>query len=118
MYRTITICVPEPCELVALCFPPPRCHKLFERFGASPLTGETIPVPKGPGDFVRAGTLSTGDGGAVRVRATATGAGSVLASITALVEDAQVCWVLSRFTLSPLFRVNGEALDFGDLVVV
>lgn len=51
-------------------------------------------MPKGPGDFVRAGTLSTGDGGAVRVRATATGAGSVLASVTALVEDAQVCCVL------------------------
>ena len=39
---------------------------------------------------MRAGTLSTGDGGAVRVEATATGAGSVLASVTALVEDAQV----------------------------
>lgn len=53
-------------------------------------TGEPIPVPKGPGDAVRAGTLSTGDGGAVRVRATATGAQSVLASVIALVEDAQV----------------------------
>ncbi|CAM9854028.1 unnamed protein product [Ectocarpus sp. 13 AM-2016] len=55
----------------------------------SSLTGEPIPVPKGPGDAVRAGTLSTGDGGAVRVRATATGAQSVLASVIALVEDAQ-----------------------------
>ncbi|CAB1111114.1 unnamed protein product [Ectocarpus sp. CCAP 1310/34] len=55
----------------------------------SSLTGEPIPVPKGPGDAVRAGTLSTGDGGAVRVRATATGMQSVLASVIALVEDAQ-----------------------------
>lgn len=39
---------------------------------------------------MRAGTLSTGGGGAVRVRATATGAQSVLASVIALVEDAQV----------------------------
>lgn len=55
-------------------------------------------MPKGPGDFVRAGTLSTGDGGPVRVRATTTGAGSVLASITALVEDAQVgCCALLNF---------------------
>lgn len=55
-----------------------------------PPAGEPIPAPKGPGDSVRAGTLSTGDGGAVRVKVTATGAGSVLASVTALVEDAQV----------------------------
>lgn len=56
----------------------------------SSLTGEPIPVPKGPGDAVRAGTSSAGDGGAVRVKATATGARSVLASVIALVEDAQV----------------------------
>lgn len=56
-------------------------------------------MPKGPGDFVRAGTLSTGDGSAVRVRATATGAGSVLASVTALVEDAQVCCVLCAVSI-------------------
>ncbi|CAM9610753.1 unnamed protein product [Pylaiella littoralis] len=55
----------------------------------SSLTGEPIPVPKGPGDTVRAGTLSTGDGGTVRVRATNTGERTVLASVIALVEDAQ-----------------------------
>ncbi|CAM9270208.1 unnamed protein product, partial [Laminaria digitata] len=55
----------------------------------SSLTGEPAPVPKSPGDSVRAGTSSAGDGGAVRVRATATGAQSVLGSVIALVEDAQ-----------------------------
>lgn len=39
---------------------------------------------------MRAGTLSTGDGGTVRVRATNTGERTVLASVIALVEDAQV----------------------------
>lgn len=62
----------------------------------SSLTGESIPVSKGPGDAVRAGTSSAGDGSVVRVKATATGARSVLASVIALVEDAQVsCNVLS-----------------------
>lgn len=55
----------------------------------SSLTGEAAPIPKAPGDSVRAGTSSVGDGAAVRVRATATGADSVLSSIIALVEDAQ-----------------------------
>ena len=56
----------------------------------SSLTGEPAPVPKGPGDWVRAGTSNVGDGGAVRVRTTAMGAQSVLGSVIALVEDAQV----------------------------
>lgn len=56
----------------------------------SSLTGEPVLVPKGPGDFVRAGTVSAGDGSIIRVKATATGAESVLASVIALVEDAQV----------------------------
>lgn len=62
----------------------------FTAADESSLTGEAVPIPKGPGDFVKAGTSSAGDGGAVRVRATATGAQSVLASVIALVEDAQV----------------------------
>ncbi|CAM9545229.1 unnamed protein product, partial [Scytosiphon promiscuus] len=55
----------------------------------SSLTGEPTPVPKGPGDVVRAGTLSATDGGAVRITATATASRSMLASVIALVEDAQ-----------------------------
>lgn len=64
----------------------------------SSLTGEPAPVPKSPGDSVRAGTSSAGDGGAVRVRATATGAQSVLGSVIALVEDAQVCGHVLEFS--------------------
>lgn len=60
----------------------------------SSLTGESIPVPKGPGDAVRAGTLSAVDGSAVRVRVAATGARSVLGTVIALVEDAQVSFSL------------------------
>lgn len=60
----------------------------------SSLTGESIPISKGPGDTVRAGTSSAVDGSAVRVKATATGARSVLASVIALVEDAQVTFAM------------------------
>lgn len=56
----------------------------------STLTGEPTLVPKGSGDVVRAGTLSAGDGSVVRIRVTATGSKSVLGSVIALVEDAQV----------------------------
>lgn len=42
-----------------------------------------------------------GDGGTVRVRATTTGAGSVLASVIALVEDAQVGCILLYFPFRP-----------------
>lgn len=62
----------------------------FTATDESSLTGEAAPVPKGPGDIVRAGTVSMGDGEAVNVRVTATGAQSVLASMIALVEDSQV----------------------------
>ncbi|CAM9092214.1 unnamed protein product, partial [Hapterophycus canaliculatus] len=55
----------------------------------SSLTGEPTLMPKGPGDLVRAGTLSAGDGGAIKMTATATASHSVLASVIALVEDAQ-----------------------------
>jgi Cu+-exporting ATPase len=53
----------------------------------SMVTGESIPVPKSPGDPIIGGTLNTD--GSVRYRATAVGEESVLARIVALVEDAQ-----------------------------
>ncbi len=53
----------------------------------SMLTGESIPVEAGPGDRVEQGTLN-GDG-ALLVRATAVGAGTSLAHITAVVARAQ-----------------------------
>jgi Cu2+-exporting ATPase len=51
------------------------------------LTGESRPVPKGPGDEVIAGTIS-GDG-SLRVRVTATGEATALAGIMRLVAQAQ-----------------------------
>jgi Cu+-exporting ATPase len=53
----------------------------------SMLTGEPMPVRKGPGDRVVGGTLNTT--GAFRFRATTLGADSVLAHILRLMRDAQ-----------------------------
>ncbi len=53
----------------------------------SMLTGESLPVPKTPGDTVTGGTLN-GDG-VVHVRVTAVGTQSTLSHIIALVQDAQ-----------------------------
>jgi Cu+-exporting ATPase len=53
----------------------------------SMLTGESMPVAKGPGARVIGGTMN--GTGALRVRATALGADSVLAQIVRLVRDAQ-----------------------------
>ncbi|MBY0337011.1 MAG: heavy metal translocating P-type ATPase, partial [Acetobacteraceae bacterium] len=51
------------------------------------VTGEPMPVPKGPGDRVVGGTVN--GAGALRLRATAVGAETVLARIARMVEDAQ-----------------------------
>ena len=53
----------------------------------SMLTGESMPVEKGPGDEVSGGTLNTS--GALTVRATRVGAETVLAQIVRMVEEAQ-----------------------------
>ena len=53
----------------------------------SMLTGEPMPVAKGPGDQVVGGTVNTT--GSLRYRATSVGADSVLARIVALMRDAQ-----------------------------
>src|SRR5207247_6586916 len=53
----------------------------------SMVTGESIPVDKGPGDFVVAGTVN--QTGSFRYRATAVGADTVLAQIVRLVRGAQ-----------------------------
>ncbi|MEV5706161.1 cation-translocating P-type ATPase [Actinoallomurus sp. NPDC052274] len=52
------------------------------------LTGEAVPAECGPGDPVTGGTVNVG--GALVVRATAVGADTRLAKITALVGDAQL----------------------------
>ncbi|MDO5630844.1 MAG: heavy metal translocating P-type ATPase [Paracoccus sp. (in: a-proteobacteria)] len=51
------------------------------------LTGEPVPVTKGPGDPVTGGTVN--GSAALVVRVTATGADTVLSRIVTLVEDAQ-----------------------------
>jgi cation-transporting ATPase V len=53
----------------------------------SMLTGESVPVDKGPGDRVAGATLNTS--GVLTVRATAVGADTALAQIVRLVERAQ-----------------------------
>jgi Cu+-exporting ATPase len=53
----------------------------------SMITGESIPVTKGPGDEVIGGTLNTS--GAFRFEATRVGRDTVLAQIVRLVQDAQ-----------------------------
>lgn len=52
----------------------------------SALTGESLPVPKGPGDPLIGATVNTN--GALRMRVTEVGADTTLAHIIALVEDA------------------------------
>jgi Cu+-exporting ATPase len=53
----------------------------------SMVTGESVPVRRGPGDAVVGGTVNAN--GALRLRATAVGSATVLARITRLVEEAQ-----------------------------
>ncbi|WP_145142910.1 cation-translocating P-type ATPase [Roseomonas gilardii] len=52
----------------------------------SPVTGESIPVPRGPGEPVVAGSIATD--GALRLRVTRAGEDSTLARIAALVAEA------------------------------
>src|SRR5207249_1840651 len=53
----------------------------------STVTGESVPVAKGPGDAVIAGTINRS--GSLRFRATRVGADTALAQIVTLVESAQ-----------------------------
>ena len=53
----------------------------------APVTGESIPVGKGPGDQVFAGSII--EGGTLRVRATAAASDTTIAKIVHMVEEAQ-----------------------------
>ena len=52
----------------------------------SPVTGESIPVARGPGDVVRAGSINTD--GALRLRVTHAASDNTIARIIRMVEDA------------------------------
>ena len=64
-----------------------RIEEGSAEFDESTITGESRPVPKGAGDEVVAGTISTD--GSVRVRVTAVGEDTKLAGIRRLVQEAQ-----------------------------
>ena len=53
----------------------------------APVTGESVPVGKGPGDQVFAGSIV--EGGTLRVRATAAASDTTIAKIVHMVEEAQ-----------------------------
>jgi len=53
----------------------------------APVTGESIPVAKGPGDHVFAGSII--EGGSLHVRATAAASDTTIAKIVHMVEEAQ-----------------------------
>jgi Zn2+/Cd2+-exporting ATPase len=53
----------------------------------APVTGESVPVAKGPGDQVFAGSII--EGGTLSVRATATASDTTIAKIVHMVEEAQ-----------------------------
>ena len=57
------------------------------KLDTSLVTGESLPVPAGPGTLVFAGTLNQGE--ALLVRATATGAATLLAECVRLIEAAE-----------------------------
>ncbi len=103
----------------------------------SMVTGESLPVHKGPGDTVIGATINTD--GTLRVRATRVGADTALAQIVELVQEAQnskapgqrladraAFWLvlvalfggLLTFVVWSLFRPADEALLFAITVVV
>jgi Cu+-exporting ATPase len=69
----------------------------------SMVTGESIPVDKGPGDAVVGGTLN--QTGAFRYRATAVGSDTLLAQIIRLVREAQA-------SKAPIQRLADEVASF------
>jgi Cu+-exporting ATPase len=79
----------------------------------SMVTGESMPVAKGPGDRLVGGTLNTR--GSLSLRATEVGAGTVLAQIVRLVETAQgaklpIQSLVDQFTRYFVPAVMGVAL--------
>jgi Cu2+-exporting ATPase len=75
----------------------------------SMVTGESVPVEKGPGDQVTAGTIN--QAGSLRFRATKVGADTALAQIVRLVETAQN-------SKAPAQRLADRAAHYLTLVAV
>jgi len=93
--KTVNIDLVEVGDKVAI-FSGQRCavdgvviNDCQTEFNESMLTGESLPVPKGQGDEVYAGTLNAGQQSAV-LRVTAVGKGTLLDDIVDAVRDGQM----------------------------
>src|SRR5205823_4122584 len=76
----------------------------------SMITGESAPVPKGPGDHVVAGTVSTDS--SLRVRVEAVGEDTALAGIQRLIAAAQACiLVKDRLALERMRNIDAVLFD-------
>ena len=82
----------------------------------SPVTGESIPIPKGPADAVFAGCLN-GEGALV-VEATRLAKDSTLARIMALAERAQVQKSPTQRTAERFMRVFIPAVLLADILLI
>lgn len=82
----------------------------------SPITGESVPVPKRPGDPVFAGTVNTT--GAVEVRVTHLAQDTTLAKIVQLVEQAQEAKARTQRMLDDFEQVYAQLVLLGAVLLV
>ncbi len=82
----------------------------------SPITGESVPVPKRPGDPVFAGTVNTT--GAVEVRVTHLAQDTTLAKIVQLVEQAQEAKARTQRMLDDFEQVYAKLILLGAVLLV
>ncbi|HEY57374.1 MAG TPA: cadmium-translocating P-type ATPase [Anaerolineae bacterium] len=82
----------------------------------SPITGESVPVPKRPGDPVFAGTVNTT--GAVEVRVTHLAQDTTLAKIVQLVEKAQEAKARTQRMLDDFEQVYAKLVLLGAVLLV
>ncbi len=82
----------------------------------SPVTGESIPVDRGPGDAVFAGSVN--GAGALKVRVTRLARDSTLARVIQMVEEAQTQKSPTQQTTEKFTRVFVPAVLLGDLLLI